>query len=188
MPQVPLNFLPIFLDEAARDIIMGMDCSDAQRRAKVDLKPEQIEDPIIQSLAKCVLATTSSESVGGLVDTATAFLGQDERTTVMLKRIPRKMTSLELAEIVDSVNGLKDSFDFCHIPWDASRNTSRGFAFINFISPLHVGILSDAIQSGILPQELKNCELRYARIQGDALTLSILVSKENTNLGGNRNI
>jgi hypothetical protein len=112
------------------------------------------------------------------VDTTSAFLGHDARTTVMLKRIPRKMTSGELVDILNNVPGLEDSFDFLHIPWDSARNTSRGFAFVHFSSPLHVGILSDAVQSASLPLELRNCELRYARIQGDASSLSQLIKSD----------
>ena len=122
-----------------------------------------------------ILLQPTNEGIGGLVETTTAFLGQDPRTTVMLKRIPRKMTSPELLDILTQVPGLENSFDFLHIPWDSARNTSRGFAFVNFNSPLHVGILSDAVDSGALPQELRNAELRYARIQGDAKSLTQLV-------------
>jgi hypothetical protein len=117
-------------------------------------------------------------SSGGLVDASKAFLGDDQRTTIMVKRIPRKLTCAELSELLDRINGVQGSYNFLHIPWDHNRQTSRGFAFVNFTSCLHVGIFADALTTGNVPEALRNCELRYARIQGTAESLHQLVKSE----------
>ena len=167
-------YLPVILSEYERDLLFGVAPSSPMPTGTTSPTPLSTR-PSEGSLG---VPSGAFSSAGGLVDTASAFLGQDGRTTVMLKRIPRKMTSNELVDILNRVPGLEQSFDFLHIPWDSARNTSRGFAFVHFSSPLHVGILSDAVQSGCLPAELRNCELRYARIQGDADSLSQLIKSD----------
>ena len=142
------RYAPLVLTAAQRDILLSSNC-----QAKDD-----------QS--------------GGTVDAARAFLGDDSRTTIMIKRIPRKLTCAELHELLDSINGIHGSYNFLHIPWDHNRQTSRGFAFVNFSSSLHVGILADALNTSSVPESLKNCELRYARIQGTAESLHMLVKAE----------
>ena len=195
MVGVPLSssYYPIMLSEHERDLLLGLLPPPS---LLVSQETEGVIGDTGSALGPSVLghllgaesgstpspAPSSSggayTSAGGLVDTTSAFLGLDARTTVMLKRIPRKMTSGELVDILTQVHGLENSFDFLHIPWDSARNTSRGFAFVHFSSALHVGILSDAVQSGALPVELRNCELRYARIQGDAASLSQLIKSD----------
>ena len=113
---------------------------------------------------------------GGPVSSLSAFEGKDSRTTVMLKRIPRKLTRIELCALLSSIPELAGSFDFTHIPWDSSRQSSRGFAFVNFVDPLHVGILADALEIGNVPIQLKGCLLKYARQQGDRESLVELVA------------
>jgi hypothetical protein len=173
-------YMPVLLSEYERDFLFGLPPGTPTQLSTGMMSTPLSTRPSEGSVGMAPPGSHPSafSSAGGLVDTASAFLGQDSRTTVMLKRIPRKMTSNELVEILNRVPGLAQSFDFLHIPWDSARNTSRGFAFVHFSSPLHVGILSDAVQSGSLPPELRNCELRYARIQGDAASLSQLIKSE----------
>jgi hypothetical protein len=172
VPSVSSSYSPVFLNEYERDLLFGLPPPTPPSGTLSAATPQSTRPSEGGS------GQQPYSSAGGLVDTASAFLGQDARTTVMLKRIPRKMTSSELVDILNKVQGLENSFDFLHIPWDSARNTSRGFAFVHFSSPLHVGILSDAVQCGALPLELRNCELRYARIQGDAASLSQLIKSE----------
>ena len=140
--------------------------------------------PLMLSAAQRDFSLSSSNddggisNSGGIVDASRAFMGEDSRTTIMVKRIPRKLTCAELHHLLDHINGIKDTYNFLHIPWDHNRQTSRGFAFVNFSSSLHVGIFADALTTGAVPEPLRNCELRYARIQGTAESLHQLVKSE----------
>ena len=156
------RFAPIILNAEQRDIILS-------------IRPVQAP-PSLQSAAS--QATSVDDASGGMVDAGRAFLGEDSRSTIMIKRIPRKLTCPDLHHLLDSINGMQGSYNFLHIPWDHNRQTSRGFAFVNFISSLHVGILADALNTGSVQDALKNCELRYARIQGTAESLHLLVTAD----------
>lgn len=148
----------------------------------INMDPSRYAPLILTAAQRDVLLSSSTEikedQSGGAVDASRAFLGDDARTTIMIKRIPRKLTCAELHDLLDSINGIHGSYNFLHIPWDHNRQTSRGFAFVNFSSSLHVGILADALVTAHVPEALRNCELRYARIQGTAESLHMLVKAE----------
>lgn len=62
--------------------------------------------------------------------------GQDRRTTLMIRHIPNKYT---LENLVDEVNKkFAGKYDFINLPIDYERKLNLGYAFINFVDPLHI--------------------------------------------------
>lgn len=97
----------------------------------------------------------------------------EEKTTLMLRGIPRSCTQEELIEDLEALAGGK-VFDFFYLPRDCQRNANMGFAFVNCIEPsvaremlLHLSSQKVIFARGE-PREVKAL---FAHVQG--LTLNI---------------
>lgn len=55
-----------------------------------------------------------------------------EVTSLMFRRLPRKLTSQELLSEIHEVVGAR-SVDFLHVPRGRRQSTNVGFAFVNFV-------------------------------------------------------
>jgi hypothetical protein len=90
----------------------------------------------------------------------------DERTTIMIRHIPNKYNMLSFLEEVNK--DFKDKYDIFYLPVDFKNNCNLGFAFINFIDPMHI-ILFYELFRGKKWTKYKSdkiCELAYAKVQG----------------------
>lgn len=56
-----------------------------------------------------------------------------ERTTVLLRNLPRDFTRARLVELLED-EGFDGTFDFVYVPMDFSSEASLGYAFVNFVS------------------------------------------------------
>eukprot|EP00440_Ansanella_granifera_P072294 gb/GFBE01078455.1/.p1 GENE.gb/GFBE01078455.1/~~gb/GFBE01078455.1/.p1 ORF type:complete len:408 (+),score=53.30 gb/GFBE01078455.1/:1-1224(+) len=56
-----------------------------------------------------------------------------DRTTVMLRHIPNRYSSLQLVDLLDR-NGFKAKFDFVYLPMDFQNKVNLGYCFVNLIS------------------------------------------------------
>ena len=93
-----------------------------------------------------------------------AFL--DTRTTLMIKHIPNKYTqSMFLAEISTSTS---KKIDFFYLPIDFKNKCNRGYAFVNFLSPMFIPefVLKYNSKKWSSFNSDKLCSITYARIQG----------------------
>jgi len=87
--------------------------------------------------------------------------GQDPRTTVMVRNIPKACSREHIIEHFGSF-GLNNRYTFFYMPFDKRRNIHCGFAFVNLKTPadilkLHAGFL----RSNMTPA------VSYARLQGE---------------------
>ena len=92
--------------------------------------------------------------------------GKDKRTTVMVRHIPNKYTSEILLEEIDVV--CKNKYDFFYLPIDNVNNCNLGYAFINFVNPLHIINFYQKFKSRKWKfyKSHKECDLTFAKFQG----------------------
>jgi len=91
---------------------------------------------------------------------------KDKRTTLMIRNIPNKYT---ISALMDEINScFEGKYDFLYLPLDYKNNCNLGFAFINFINPLHILMFHDLFcgKKWKKYNSVKKCDLSYAKFQG----------------------
>ena len=91
--------------------------------------------------------------------------GKDTRTTVMIRNIPIKYTDQILTEALSEFNG---KYDCLYMPYDYEKNGNKGYAFINFVNPLHILYFYEKFngKKWVHFESSKICELNCAHFQG----------------------
>ena len=92
--------------------------------------------------------------------------GSDERTTVMIRHIPNKYTSQSLLDELNTI--CKNKYDFFYLPIDNENECNLGYAFINFVNPLHIVHFYHIFKARKwkLYKSNKECDLTFAKFQG----------------------
>ena len=92
--------------------------------------------------------------------------GIDTRTTIMIRHIPNKYSYQNLLEEINTV--CKDKYDFFYLPLDSENYCNLGYAFINFINPLHIIYFYNIFKSRkwLHFNSFKECDLTFAKYQG----------------------
>ena len=92
--------------------------------------------------------------------------GTENRTTVMIRHIPNRYTCQNLLDEINLVS--KDKFDFLYLPLDIGNDCNLGYAFINFINPLHIVQFYHVFKSRewLYYNSYKECDLSFAKYQG----------------------
>ncbi|KAB1221455.1 Protein MEI2-like 2 [Morella rubra] len=95
-------------------------------------------------------------------------IGEDTRTTLMIKNIPNKYTSKMLLAAIDENH--RGTYDFLYLPIDFKNKCNVGYAFINMLSPSHIIPFYEAFNGKKWEKfnSEKVASLAYARIQGKA--------------------
>lgn len=91
--------------------------------------------------------------------------GNDNNTTIMIRNIPIKYTD----EMLQKELGLfENKYDCLYLPFDAEKNGNKGYAFINFVHPLHILLFYEIFNGKTwnLFESKKICELNLANFQG----------------------
>ncbi|KAF2087014.1 hypothetical protein K490DRAFT_43335, partial [Saccharata proteae CBS 121410] len=101
-----------------------------------------------------------------VVDEEKILLGQDVRTTVMVRNIPNQMTTYELEAILKSY--VPGKYDFIYLRIDFHAMSNVGYAFVNLESPLDIYHLNACLKrNGWGAVETKKSPaLSYATVQG----------------------
>ena len=84
----------------------------------------------------------------------------------MIKNIPNKYT---ISTFLDEINvEFQNKYDIFYLPIDYGNKCNLGFAFINFVDPLHIINFYDMYRGKKWKRfnSEKICELVYAKIQG----------------------
>ena len=91
--------------------------------------------------------------------------GKDTRTTVMIRNIPIKYTDEKLNEALVEFHG---KYDCLYMPYDYEKNGNKGYAFINFVNPLHILYFYEKFngKKWVYFESSKICELNVAHFQG----------------------
>ena len=101
-----------------------------------------------------------------VIDLDNIIKGTDSRTTVMIRHIPNKYTSQTLLEELNTI--CKNKYDFFYLPIDNDNDFNLGYAFINFINPLHIVHFYHIFKARKwkLYKSNKECDLTFAKFQG----------------------
>jgi hypothetical protein len=91
--------------------------------------------------------------------------GKDTRTTVMIRNIPIKYTDTIL---INALEEFKGKYDCLYMPYDYEKKGNKGYAFINFVNPLHILYFHEKFCGKKWPlfESSKICELNSANFQG----------------------
>ena len=86
----------------------------------------------------------------------------------MIRHIPNKYTSQALLEELNTI--CKSKYDFFYLPLDAENECNLGYAFINFVHPLHIVHFYNIFKARKwnLYKSNKECDLSFAKFQGKA--------------------
>ena len=109
--------------------------------------------------------------------------GIENRTTVMIRHIPNRYTYQTLQDEIEVI--CKDKYDFLYLPIDTENNCNLGYAFINFINPLHIVRFYEMFKSRkwLCFNSFKECDLSFAKFQGKtALTSNYEKNMNNINI------
>jgi hypothetical protein len=100
------------------------------------------------------------------VDIIEIISGKDKRTTLMLRNIPNKYKLNDLVNEIDK--SFWGKYDYINLPIDYERKLNLGYAFINFVEPLHIVLFYDTYHSKrwTLYKSDKKMDMTYADKQG----------------------
>ena len=116
------------------------------------------------------VTTTEAGGVMEYVDMDDLNSGKDARTTFMIRRLPRYLSSDQLESLIQSTGLLDDAYDLLYVPiFTGKAHANRGYAFINFrsgsLGALFVSIVKYSVDTA-LSKQLAKCDIVYAHIQG----------------------
>jgi len=101
-----------------------------------------------------------------VINLENVLYGTDKRTTIMIRHIPNKYSTTSLLEEINIE--FKGKFDFFYLPMDYDNQCNLGYAFVNFVDPLHVLQFYSQYKSRKWKKykSHKECDLSYAKFQG----------------------
>ena len=108
---------------------------------------------------------TSSKGEKQILNLDDIVTGKDTRTTIMIRNIPIKYTDEILNESLKEFHG---KYDCLYLPFDYEKNGNKGYAFINFVNPLHILYFYEKFNGKKWAhfESSKICELNCAHFQG----------------------
>jgi hypothetical protein len=112
---------------------------------------------------------------------------KDKRTTVMIKHIPNKYT---IDNLLEEINPLfTNKFDVVYLPIDTINQSNLGFAFINFLTPMHLLYFYDQFidRQWKYYSSKKRCYLVYAKMQGKDELIDYIKKRNALNSNNNNN-
>jgi hypothetical protein len=167
-------YTPVLLTEQQRDFLLLLS----------GVSPSQVlaEEAAVQLLATAftVKLATGVGRFGEAVDPEAAR--DDERTTVMIRKIPRRLTHEDLDIMLNrQTPGLESQVEFLYLPRDMARRSNRGFCFVNFHSSEGVSCLTSLLTEEArmsLPEGLRRCQVFYAKVQGRGEQLRKVIDQQ----------
>jgi len=111
-------------------------------------------------------ATENNDHLLYIINIEKIIKGIENRTTVMIRHIPNRYSYQNLQDEINLV--CQNKYDFLYLPLDSENNCNLGYAFINFINPLHIVNFYFAFKSRkwLCYNSLKECYLSFAKFQG----------------------
>jgi hypothetical protein len=136
-------FLVTFFDCRSPLSVFGTIFPSKPEPVSVTVNSEQLiqlliagsDSGVMSKMSKPNRADTSSEFC---IDLSALQAGSEERTTIMVRNIPRKLSQSTILDILRYTFGPGDVFDFVYLPVDLENHINVGYAFINLKSPQDV--------------------------------------------------
>lgn len=110
--------------------------------------------------------TTSNSTLSKKIVIDDIITGKEKRTTLMLRNIPNKYT---LTNLVEELNpSFWGKFDYINLPIDYDRKLNLGYAFINFVDPMHIILFYETyrLKKWTKYRSDKKMDMTYADKQG----------------------
>ena len=94
------------------------------------------------------------------------IIGKEKRTTLMLRNIPNKYTLNNVIEEID--RSFWGKYDYINLPIDYERKLNLGYAFINFVDPMHIILFYETyhLKKWSKYKSEKKIDMTYADKQG----------------------
>ena len=94
------------------------------------------------------------------------IIGKEKRTTLMLRNIPNKYTLNNVIEEID--RSFWGKYDYINLPIDYERKLNLGYAFINFVDPMHIILFYETyhLKKWSKYKSDKKMDMSYADKQG----------------------
>ena len=104
---------------------------------------------------------------------------KDKRTTLIIRNIPNKYTMKLFTEEINQ--NFYGKYDVIYLPLDFINKTNLGYAFINFIDPIHIIYFYDEFigKKWNNFNSEKKCNLAYSKLQGKNELLKYICKKNN---------
>ena len=106
---------PVILSEKEAELLIAL--SQQINQSQVILRPY---------LSKLISALTNDESVSVPSEIEASKVEQPERTTLMIRRVPRRYSLDDFSRIIDLLPGIKGNYDLLYLPVDLERSSNRG--------------------------------------------------------------
>ena len=110
--------------------------------------------------------TNTSSNLSKKINIDDIITGKEKRTTLMLRNIPNKYT---LNNLVEEINpSFWGKFDYINLPIDYDRKLNLGYAFINFVDPMHIILFYETyrLKKWTKYRSDKKMDMTYADKQG----------------------
>ena len=108
---------------------------------------------------------TSNKGEKQLINLDEIAMGKDKSTTVMIRNIPNKYTDTILKDALIEFEG---KYNCLYLPFDYEKKINKGYAFIDFVNPLHILYFYEKFNGKRWDQfeSIKICELTRTHFQG----------------------
>ena len=108
---------------------------------------------------------TSNKGEKQLINLDEIAMGKDKSTTVMIRNIPNKYTDTILKDALIEFEG---KYNCLYLPFDYEKKINKGYAFIDFVNPLHILYFYEKFNGKRWDQLEGNkiCELTRTHFQG----------------------
>jgi hypothetical protein len=121
---------------------------------------------LLQQDNKGAGAESKDDPIDNKINLENIVIGKDKRTILMIRNVPNKYT---LVNLVDELNvNFMGKFDYVNLPVDYERKLNLGYAFINFLDPLHIIMFYETFYNKKWSRYRsdKKIDLNYAEKQG----------------------
>ena len=106
-----------------------------QNYVNQQIQQNYINNRIFQNISQINIKTNTSSN-DKKIKIEDIISGKEKRTTLMLRNIPNKYT---LNNVVEEINpSFWGKYDYINLPIDYERKLNLGYAFINFVEPMHI--------------------------------------------------